>query len=233
MGLDSAYGIGSLKQGVCTSSTRPASPFEGQVIFETDTDRLYVYNGTAWVIPNSPAQNPQGLELITTATCSSGGTASGGVITVGSAVASVTVTNAFSSLYQDYRIIYTGGVGNGTFYLNFTLNGASTNYFGSMYGAAYATGTSIGLGINAGSTWTYSGLATTAYTNLDCDIYMPNMARNTLISTKWSFNLTGTGYSSFAGEQASLTQHTGFTITPTSGGFITGGTIRVYGYRNS
>jgi len=49
MGLDSAYGIGSLKQGVCTSSTRPASPFEGQQIYETDTDTLLVYNGSAWV----------------------------------------------------------------------------------------------------------------------------------------------------------------------------------------
>ena len=48
MGLDSAYGIGSLKQGVCTSSTRPASPFEGQQIYETDTDKVLVWNGTAW-----------------------------------------------------------------------------------------------------------------------------------------------------------------------------------------
>ena len=48
MGLDSAYGIGSLKQGVCTSSTRPASPFEGQMIYETDTDKVLVWNGSAW-----------------------------------------------------------------------------------------------------------------------------------------------------------------------------------------
>jgi hypothetical protein len=31
-----------------TSSTRPASPNEGQVLYETDTDRLYIYDGTAW-----------------------------------------------------------------------------------------------------------------------------------------------------------------------------------------
>jgi hypothetical protein len=48
MGLDSAYGIGSLKPGVCTSSTRPSSPFEGQMIYETDTDILAIWNGTAW-----------------------------------------------------------------------------------------------------------------------------------------------------------------------------------------
>ena len=37
-----------LRPGVCTSSNRPASPFEGQMIYETDTDKVLVYNGTAW-----------------------------------------------------------------------------------------------------------------------------------------------------------------------------------------
>jgi len=36
------------KPGVCTSSTRPASPYEGQMIYETDTDKVLVYNGSAW-----------------------------------------------------------------------------------------------------------------------------------------------------------------------------------------
>jgi hypothetical protein len=35
---------------VCTSSTRPGSPVIGQEIFETDTLRSLIYNGTAWVI---------------------------------------------------------------------------------------------------------------------------------------------------------------------------------------
>ena len=34
---------------ICTSSTRPGSPFEGQTIYETDTDLSYTYNGSAWV----------------------------------------------------------------------------------------------------------------------------------------------------------------------------------------
>ena len=33
---------------VCTSSTRPGSPTEGQLIFETDTDQVLVWNGTEW-----------------------------------------------------------------------------------------------------------------------------------------------------------------------------------------
>ena len=41
---------------VCTSSTRPPSPTEGQVIYETDTDLLLVYDGSSWtsVAPASP-----------------------------------------------------------------------------------------------------------------------------------------------------------------------------------
>jgi hypothetical protein len=37
-----------IQPGVCTSTTRPASPFEGQAIFETDTDRVLYWNGSAW-----------------------------------------------------------------------------------------------------------------------------------------------------------------------------------------
>lgn len=34
---------------VTTSGARPGSPTEGMVIYETDTDQVMVYNGSAWV----------------------------------------------------------------------------------------------------------------------------------------------------------------------------------------
>jgi hypothetical protein len=37
-----------LRSGVCTSSTRPTAPYEGQMIYETDTDMVALWNGTAW-----------------------------------------------------------------------------------------------------------------------------------------------------------------------------------------
>lgn len=41
--------VGSgLRPGICTSTTRPTAPYEGQMIYETDTDRMLVYNGSAW-----------------------------------------------------------------------------------------------------------------------------------------------------------------------------------------
>ncbi len=37
-----------IRPGVCTSSTRPTAPYEGQMIYETDTDMVAIWNGTAW-----------------------------------------------------------------------------------------------------------------------------------------------------------------------------------------
>lgn len=34
---------------ICTSTTRPAVPFEGLEIYETDTDKKFVYTGSVWV----------------------------------------------------------------------------------------------------------------------------------------------------------------------------------------
>lgn len=49
MPLSSVLGAQSLvRPGVCTSSTRPASPFEGQTIYETDTDLVKSFDGTNW-----------------------------------------------------------------------------------------------------------------------------------------------------------------------------------------
>lgn len=54
MGISGSSQVG-LKTGVCTSSTRPSSPYAGQAIYETDTNRYLVWDGTAWSIPDIPA----------------------------------------------------------------------------------------------------------------------------------------------------------------------------------
>jgi hypothetical protein len=38
-----------LKPGVVTSSNRPANPYDGMMIYETDTDRAAVWDGSSWV----------------------------------------------------------------------------------------------------------------------------------------------------------------------------------------
>ncbi len=39
---------------ICTSSTRPGSPLNGSTIYETDTDKTFVYTGSLWV-PLTPS----------------------------------------------------------------------------------------------------------------------------------------------------------------------------------
>ena len=43
-----SQGVGSLQTGVCTSTTRPASPYVGQMIYETDTGAILVWKGSSW-----------------------------------------------------------------------------------------------------------------------------------------------------------------------------------------
>ena len=53
MGLSQQIGASSLiKPGVIDSAAeRPASPYEGQVIYQKDTDEILAYNGTSWSRP--------------------------------------------------------------------------------------------------------------------------------------------------------------------------------------
>jgi microcystin-dependent protein len=38
----------SAAYSVCTSSSRPSAPGEGRMIYETDTNLVYIYNGSTW-----------------------------------------------------------------------------------------------------------------------------------------------------------------------------------------
>jgi hypothetical protein len=66
-----------LTPGVCTSTTRPASPYEGQAIYETDTDMMAIWNGSAWryiasttAASGSVLQTVEGSYATTTSTTS-------------------------------------------------------------------------------------------------------------------------------------------------------------------
>lgn len=66
MGITQQIGASSLiKPGVCTSTTRPASPYEGQVIYETNTDLTQVWNGTTWrILSASTVTNGSVIQMV-------------------------------------------------------------------------------------------------------------------------------------------------------------------------
>jgi hypothetical protein len=58
MGLSNSLPSSVLKPGVCTSGNRPAQPYVGQFIYQTDNGALLVWDGSSWAIPSGPSSNP-------------------------------------------------------------------------------------------------------------------------------------------------------------------------------
>jgi hypothetical protein len=55
MPLSTVLGAQSLVQpAVCTTATRPASPYTGQAIYDTTVTQVLVWNGTAWATVGPP-----------------------------------------------------------------------------------------------------------------------------------------------------------------------------------
>jgi hypothetical protein len=148
---------------------------------------------------------------------------------VGSGVASVTVTGAFSADYDNYRIIYTDGTASTTGSLNLQLGSTATNYFNSTVFTVFATATTGTTANNGASgSFVYAGACdATNGTHLTIDVFSPFLAKST--GYGGSFIVTDVAGHT-GGLQKSNTSFTSFTITP-GAGTITGGTIRVYGYR--
>ena len=220
MGISQQIGASSLiKPGVIdNTAARPGSPYEGQVIFQKDTDQLLVWNGTTWVIPNSPAQNPTALELVTTQT-------------VGSGVSSVTVSNCFSSIYDNYFITMSNGAVVSSYgaYLRFSLAGVTTNLW---YGAGYYMQNATGIyGFNnAGTAYGYAGIGDTGSYGFKIDIQSPFLTKQKDLMVQYIGGGTSTYSGIYNAHCNSSASCASFTITPDSG-TLTGGTIAVYGYR--
>jgi hypothetical protein len=152
--------------------------------------------------------------------------------TVGSAVSSVTVSDAFSSTYDNYRIIYTGGTSSVDNDLKMTLGASTSGYYAGFAYVAYASGTVTGIANNNATSWANIGSQRTVRNSLDVDLFGPNQAIETGMTARY-FGITAGAVGGAMGGYHNLgTSYTAFTITCSSGN-ITGGTIRVYGYRNS
>jgi hypothetical protein len=190
------------------------------MIYETDTNRVLVWDNAAWVMIADTDQ-PPGLQLIKTQT-------------IGTAVSSVTVTDAFSAEYDNYKILVTGGVGSSDQNLQMRLGASATGYYASLFYKAYsaADGTSVeSYGNNNTAFWTRAGVVTTNNIYANIELLGPNQAKVTGMSSQYITAITTSGSGTHAGFHNVATAFTGFTLTPT-GGTMTGGTIKVYGYRN-
>jgi hypothetical protein len=100
MGITQQIGASSLnKAGVCTLTTRPASPYEGQMIYETDTDMVAIWNGTAWrYIASTTPTNGTVLQVVRSTLTSDRNTTSTSYTDVTDASVTITPKSTSSSI---------------------------------------------------------------------------------------------------------------------------------------
>ena len=188
---------------------------EGQLAYLEDSNIVQYYDGAAWA---TVGPSTGGLTLVSSTT-------------IGSAVSTITVSNVFSSTYDNYQVIMSGGVADSTRNLTMQMGTTATGYYQfSIYGA-YNAATVTGENASNATTWNYVGRGTTNSLMANFTLIGPNLAKNTHIVFGNSTSAT-TGQVFFvAGYLADTTQYTDIKFTVSSG-TATGGTIKVYGYRN-
>jgi hypothetical protein len=149
--------------------------------------------------------------------------------TVGSAVASVTVTGAFSATYENYKILYSGGVGSTNIEFAFSLGGITgSNYYSSLNYSVNTGSTPLAASSNTTSL-SWCGAASANTTQFELDIQSPFATKHKTGSSKLIPSAVALNQGSANHYINSATSATAFTITPNVG-TITGGNIYVYGY---
>ena len=151
--------------------------------------------------------------------------------TVGSAVASVTVSSCFSSTYDNYRIVYNGVQTSGTNAITLKFNNSTgSTYNDAGYYIAVGTATIVAETL-ATNTQMRIGICETGSVTIGgwFDCLGPNISGRTWVN---GGSMSPSYYNWRQGTDTNAASQTGFTLTPLSGTF-TGGTITVYGYRKA
>ena len=151
--------------------------------------------------------------------------------TIGSAVSTVTVSDVFSSTYDNYLVVVNGGVGSTQTSISLQLGSTTTGYYSAGVYVAYNSSAVTGVNSSNGSSWT-TGTTSAQTNNMWVTLLNPFASDETTMISLLAETFT-TGLALYrTGYLANSTSYTAFTIAPASG-TLTGGTIRVYGYANT
>ena len=145
---------------------------------------------------------------------------------------SITVTDAFSTTYDNYRITVTGIIPTAQDSFRIMIGSGRTNgHYGVMnYDNSAGGATSAIRAVNAASIYGILNQNSVNNSQFTFDILSPFLATRT--------TMVGAGfgrlfYCDFAGADDSLSSYTSFTVLTDGAGTISGGTITVHGYRKS
>jgi hypothetical protein len=149
--------------------------------------------------------------------------------TVGTAVSSVTLSDVFSADYDNYRVTITGVVPSAEDSFRVRFGSATTGYYGSMYCDSFGGGATLTLRQNNGNA-NYLALnqVSTQSASMVFDVTTPFI--NTFTNHYGMY--FGRGFAGWSSGQLASGSHTSITLLPDGAGTLTGGVIRVYGYRN-
>jgi hypothetical protein len=206
----------SVERDAAFGGTGEKTLAEGQYAYLESTNQTLVYDGSSWIsVGVAPA-----LVFIKSQT-------------IGTTVASVTVTDAFSATYDNYKILITGVTysSNGTASFIKLNNSTGSTYFGNMIYNLPGTGAIGGVSATNGGNFGYfvSTGSSTGTNDLDATITLPFATA----TANCVGNFAGRAYNGqFSGHDSNAASSTGFIHAPQTG-TITGGTIRVYGITNS
>jgi hypothetical protein len=151
--------------------------------------------------------------------------------TIGSAVSSVTVTDAFSSTYENYLITLNGGSASTNINIRLTLGATTSGYFSVGIYQTLNSATINGI-LDSNLGFTTCGNGTDEALMAQSILQNPNLAKKTLFQNQSVGISGGRDCLKFDGFLDTTTQYTAFTLTASSG-TMTGGTVRVYGYQKS
>lgn len=147
--------------------------------------------------------------------------------TIGSSVASVTLSDVFSSDFQNYKVVTTG-ISNSTTATLQVAFGGSTNHYATLAWNLY-NGTNGRIDVLNGSNIPVNYIVSSPADNgSDFTVTRPNVSSYTQVTGTG----IGAGYTNwFGGTDFTVRSHTDLTLS-ISAGTMTGGTVRVYGYNN-
>lgn len=149
--------------------------------------------------------------------------------TIGSAVSTIVVNNAFSSEYDNYQIRLNAGISGISADFTLRLGATTSGYKDGMVYLNYSSNTVNGLAnTNTSGFGRFGGTFVSGYGTGYCELDGPFLAQQTYIRGNW---LHQDYAGSYGGVLANTTSYTDFTLILNSSATVTGGTIYVYGYK--
>ena len=206
-----------MTQSVATFSNAAArtaaitSPVEGQMTYLEDVNHYDHWNGSAWV-------SPFGLTLLSDTTFT--------------AQSSVSISNVFSSEFDNYKVLLTANLTTGTqsFIMRYRTAGGDDSSSNYTYQILDASATALsGSRIVNGASHGIGTLAAGSPSATDITIYSPNRAERTLYQSNQIGSISNAYIRFDSGTHTQTTQFTGFTILPASSTIT--GRVQVYGIR--